>query len=181
VSHVDLWGCQFVTDQLRVDPWHAAGHDLDLAEIVAGMLTTRTTRALPEAWRVDFSVERASAWIAERDAESPTLLATEARSGRAVGLVIVHGEPLGDSTVDLRIGYLIAEDSWGTGLATELVAGLVEWARTQSLVRTLTGGVDVTNQASARVLTKNGFERISGGEDDATYQLRLEHVSDEHR
>ena len=170
-----------MTDRLRVDPWHTAGHELDLAEIVAGMLTTRTTTALPEAWRGGFSVDRASDWISERDAESPTLLATEAASGRAVGLVIIYGEPLDQSTMDVRIGYLIAENAWGKGLATELVAGLVGWARTQPSVRTLTGGVDAANEASARVLTKNSFERIGDNEHgDVTYRLSIEHGNDSH-
>jgi RimJ/RimL family protein N-acetyltransferase len=177
VSHFDLGNCEFVTDRLRVGPWHAAGHQLELPEVIAGMLTARTTRGLPEAWRVDFSVERANVWITERDAESPTLIATQAGSGRPVGLVFLHGEPLDDSTVDVRIGYLIAEEAWGTGLATELVAGLVEWARPQPSIRTLTGGMDATNLASARVLVKNGFGRISDSEQgDATYQLSVEHI-----
>ena len=164
-----------MTDRLRVGPWHAAGHDLDLPEVVAGILTASTTTALPEAWRLDFSVEQAGVWINERDAESPTLLATEAGSGRAVGLVILFGEPTDESSVDVRIGYLIAEDVWGNGLATELVAGLVEWARAQPSVRTLTGGVDATNHASVRVLVKNGFEPINDSEHgDTTYQLRTD-------
>ncbi len=179
MSHADLWSCQFMTDRLRVDPWHAAETEFDLAEVVAGMLTETTTTALPEAWRGGFSVARASDWISERDVESPTLLATEASSSRAVGLIIIYGEPLDQSTMDVRIGYLIAEDAWGKGLATELVAGLAGWARTQPSVRTLTGGVDAANEASARVLTKNSFERIDdGGHGDATYRLSIEHGND---
>ncbi len=178
VRRLRLESCEFVTDRLRVGSWHSAEHhpDVGLGEVVAEMLTERATAALPEAWRGDFSVERASAWIEERDTESPTLLATERASGRPIGLVILHDAARDESAIDVRIGYLIVEAAWGRGLATELVGGLVEWARTQPCVHTLTAGVDPAQQASARVLLKNGFELIVEGEEArATYQLRVEH------
>ncbi len=82
--------------------------------------------------------------------------------------------PLDESTVDVRIGYVIAETSWGRGLATELLSGLVDWMRIEPSIHTLTGGVDLTNHASVRVMENNGFHRISNGESTATYQLDLE-------
>ena len=138
------------------------------------MLTVRTTTALPEPWRGDFSVERAKAWISERDAESPTLLVTEAVTERPVGLVILADVPLGESSVDVRIGYSFAEDVWGQGLATELLAGLIDWARTQPTIHTLTGGVDPNNRASVRVLEKSGFRRVSDDDETAIYQLDVD-------
>ncbi len=136
------------------------------------MLTVCSTVALPESWRGDFSVERARAWIAARDGESSTLLVTEIESKRAIGLVILVDLPLDESAVDVRIGYVIAEGMWGRGLATELLSGLIDWARAQPSIHTLTGGVDLTNRASVRVLEKTGFQRISNGDGGmATYQL----------
>lgn len=153
--------CEFRTERLSVAPWHAAARS--------------STMALPEQWQGEFSVKRATAWIEERDDESHTLLVTEPKSGRPVGLVIIADVPLHESAVDLRIGYLLAEQFWGQGLATELVAGLANWARAEPSVETITGGVDATNPSSIRVLIKNGFEKIA---DDARgtliYQLRIE-------
>ncbi len=63
--------------------------------------------------------------------------------------------------VDVRIGYVIAEASWGRGFATELLSGLIDWMRTEPSVRTLTGGVDLTNHASVRVMENSGFRQIS--------------------
>lgn len=174
MNPANLHQCQFETDRLRVEPWHRSElpEGMRLADVVAQILTERSTRALPDEWHGDFTVVRAQAWIDERDAESPTLLATEGASGRPVGLVILYAVPRDDATVDLRIGYLFSEDSWGRGLATELVSGLVGWSRMQPSLHTLTGGVDATNEASARVLVKNGFSRISADADDeAVYQL----------
>jgi RimJ/RimL family protein N-acetyltransferase/ubiquinone/menaquinone biosynthesis C-methylase UbiE len=168
---------EFATERLDVGPWHAAAHRVgrSLADVVAEILNARTTVALPESWRGDFSIDRANVWIGERDRESPTLLAVETAMERPVGLVVLAEDPIGESAVDLRIGYVIAEDAWGRGLATELVAGLIDWARTRPSVHTLTGGVDPANQASVRVLEKSGFERVSDpGDGTATYQLDLQ-------
>lgn len=168
----------FETARLGVAPWHVAAsrRDLDLVEVVAEMLTARTTAALPETWKGEFTLSRAAAWIEERDQESPTLLVTDTRSDRPVGLVILADIPLDAQSVDVRIGYLFREDAWGQGLATELVAGLAAWARTQPSVNTLTGGVDIANPASARVLIKNGFEPVlDSDQGETTYQLKVEH------
>lgn len=164
----------FDTARLRVGTWHdvAERGGFDLVEAVADLLTEATTQGLPEAWRGDFTNERAAAWVAERDGESPTLLAVDSESGRSVGLVIVHAEPLEESLFDLRIGYVVGESFWTMGLATELVGGLVAWARRHDSVRTLTGGVAATNRASARVLVKNGFVKTEGPENEGDlYQL----------
>jgi ribosomal-protein-alanine N-acetyltransferase len=168
--------CEFVTERLRVGPWRATADQagLDLARVVTELLTEHTTIALPDSWRGDFSIERARAWITERDAESPTLLAVEVASGRPVGLVILAEVPGDGSTVDVRIGYIIAEELWGLGFAKELLSGLIDWAQAQALIRTLTGGVDTKNQASVRVLESRGFHRISDDEGGAaTYELNV--------
>jgi ribosomal-protein-alanine N-acetyltransferase len=173
--------CEFETGRLRAGPWHsiAYGAGVDLVECVAEMLTESTTVLLPETWHGDFSVDRAVDWIDERDRESPTLLVVDRESGQVVGLVILFESAIDEPSVDVRIGYLFAEAVWGQGLATELVAGLVGWARAHPPIRTLTAGVAVTNPASARVLVTNGFERIVAGEEetDAIYQLLIERES----
>jgi len=176
MHHIRPENCEFATERLRVGSWHSVDRqgDVDLDAVVAELLTERSTKALPDAWRGDFSVERANAWIKERDEESPTLLGIERTSGRAVALVMVHEIALDDSAFDVRIGYVIAEAVWSRGLATELVRGLVDWARAQPSIRTLTGGVDASNQASVRVLVRNGFELIDSAGSEAIYQLRVD-------
>ena len=168
---LDEWA--FVTGRLQVGPWRAVAQraGLDLAGVIAELLTDRTTVALPEPWQGNYTVERARAWIEDRDAESPTLLVMEVASASPVGLVVLSELPIDESMVDVRIGYVIAETSWGRGLATELLSGLVDWMRIEPSVHTLTGGVDLTNHASVRVMENNGFHRISNDESTATYQL----------
>ena len=165
----------FTTDRLRVEPWHdrATGAGLTLVEVVAGLLTEQTTAALPARWRGAFDTERAADWIAERDAESPTLLATERSTDHPVALAIVAGVPDGRRGLDLRIGYIVSESAWGRGFAGELLDGLVGWARTHGGIDTVTGGAERANAASIRVLEKCGFSVIDDDGVNATYRLDL--------
>ena len=177
VHQASIPRCELETARCRVGPWHALADRAGLAldEVVAAMLTPATTEALPEAWSGDYSDDRARAWIAERDRESPTLLVIDRATSRPWGLVILYGLPVDGDRLDLRIGYLLAESAWGQGLATELVTGLVHWARGQPSIQTMTGGVAVTNPASARVLVKNGFSRIElTDEGEAIFRLRVD-------
>lgn len=160
----------FSTPRLVVDEWHrmAEVHGIDLVEVVSGVLTERTTAALPPSWQGDFDAARATAWIQERDAESPTLLAIERDSDGPAGLVVLFLD-----ASDVRLGYVLAEGAWGRGLATELVAGVVAWARGRADIVTITGGVDAGNTASANVLTKTGFAMIEARGSELIYQLQL--------
>lgn len=168
----------FETPRLAVGPWHDVARTLhvSLVEIVTAILTTESTSALPHEWRGEFSPERARRWIAERDDESPTLLAVDRDDGRAIGFLIAFEIELDRSASELRIGYVIAEESAGRGFATELVGGLVNWAAGQADVRLLTAGVEATHEPSIRVLVKNGFEPIvddSRADAELIYERRL--------
>ena len=152
--------CVFETDRLQIREWHSvswpAHWEDELVGIVAGILTEPVTWTLPVSWHGAFTQERASDWIGERDREGATLLVVEKATVNPVGLVILFETPSGDG-IEMRLGYLLAEASWGLGIATELVDGLVRWCRVQPTIRSLAGGVAPNNAASKRVLEKNGF------------------------
>lgn len=178
--------CRLSTGRLVAAEWHALAdhHGLDLVDVITEVLTTTTTRALPPSWSGDYDRTRATAWIEERDTESPTLLVVEVDTARAVGLVILHGSgaDAGPGPVEVRLGYVLAEAAWGRGLATELVAALVDWARSTPGITSLSGGVAAGNEASARVLLRNGFEPAevtAGGE--RNFRLEVPNASPEGR
>ncbi len=143
-------------------------HELDLEGFVASALTPVTTETLPPEWQGDFDHDRARRWIKDRDAESAMLLTVERSSADPVGLMILFEMPHeGSPEIELRIGYIIIEQAWGKGLASELVEGVVEWARGQAGISSISGGVAEDNPASSRALVKNGFRPApdsSGGE-----------------
>jgi RimJ/RimL family protein N-acetyltransferase len=66
------------------------------------------------------------------------------------------GEP--GEPVQIHLGYMLAEESWGKGIATELVSGVVQHLPTGRQI-TVMGGVGNDNLGSAKVLEKAGFRR----------------------
>ena len=163
-----LDGCAFDTERLSVGGWHSIAFEgserAELADVVAGMLTPAVTRSLPGPWSGGYTVDRARGWIRERDDEGAALLVLDRSSRHPVGLVLLFEEHVAEGQargpVDVRLGYLFAEDSWGKGFASELVAGFVGWCRDHE-VASIAGGVADDNLASARVLTKNGFQQVT--------------------
>jgi ribosomal-protein-alanine N-acetyltransferase len=58
------------------------------------------------------------------------------------------------------IGYFVAREHNGRGVATRAVGLVVEWAFEEAGLHRLEAGTLVDNHASQRVLERNGFERI---------------------
>ena len=96
-----------------------------------------------------------------------------------VGLAILLEAQVAEDNWDreVRLGYLLSEDVWGQGIASELVSGFVEWCRKQTSISTIVAGVALDNPASKRVLEKNGFQLAQSehevARDELTYKLRL--------
>lgn len=173
---IDPDGFTFETERLRCSPWidEARRLGIDLASTVADLLTPATTVGLPPTWHGEFTDERARAWIEEREADSTTLLVTDKASREPIGLLILAAVPAdgtlpADDATDLRIGYLINETWWGRGIATELVAELVDRARSDPDIVSVTGGVDPSNGASIRVLEHSGFHLVGHDNGSMTY------------
>ena len=161
--------------------WHSLTTDdwavQDLAEVVAQILTDRVTRSLPTGWQGAYTLDRASKWIEERDAEGTALLVVGRATGTPMGLMILFEPATADNAaVEVRLGYLLAEDAWGGGLASELVSGFVDWCRRHE-VGSVVGGVERDNAASRRVLEKNGFvydpNEHCGGCEEGLFRLEL--------
>ena len=163
--------------------WHSLSpsdwQSRELEQLVTAMLTEPVTRSLPLSWQGSYTAERARRWIEERDEEGVTLLVIDRLTRRPVGLMILletQSEQDNGGT-EVRLGYLISEDIWGQGIASELVSGLVGWCRKQTSISSITGGVALDNPASRRVLQKNGFQLVQSedetAQDEQIYRLRL--------
>jgi len=62
-----------------------------------------------------------------------------------------------------EIGYSLLPDYRGAGLASEMVAGIVEWAFRHPAVSSIEAETTPDNLASIRVLERNGFEPVGEG------------------
>jgi len=59
---------------------------------------------------------------------------------------------------EIRLGYLLSEQTWGQGFGSEIIAGLVAWAKNNKDISSIAGGVEADNIGSIRVLEKSGFK-----------------------
>jgi RimJ/RimL family protein N-acetyltransferase len=118
---------------LRLDP------DVEVAppvvlEMLAGLASTIAERFEPSAWMLTDGDE-------------------------IVGLMSVTRLP---AKGEIHIGYGVAPQRQGRGLATRAVAGLVAWARADARVGWVSADTGVDNIGSQRVLEHNGFAKVGG-------------------
>ena len=169
--------CTFETKRLFGRQWSpqlTTNNQRDeLAVAVAAMLTEPVTRPLPATWQGPYTKERAQQWLDERASEGILSLVVERSTNRLVGLVITTDA----QERELRLGYIVAEDMWGRGIASEIVDGFVGWCRGEDAISSIAAGVGNDNPASKRVLEKNGFVLVENEgdavEDQCFYRLTI--------
>jgi [ribosomal protein S5]-alanine N-acetyltransferase len=96
--------------------------------------------------------------------------AIDKREQRMIGDLCFVGEP--NTAGEVEIGYGTYPEFQGRGYMTEMVSGMVEWARTQPGVEAIIASTEKSNAASYKVLLKNGF--IKCGETETMLHWRLE-------
>ena len=86
-----------------------------------------------------------------------------------IGDLCMIGEP--NAAGEIEIGYGTYEEFQGKGLMTEMVGGIIGWAKTQPLVKSITASTDKTNTASFKVLQNNNF--VKTGETETLFYWKL--------
>ncbi|HSF89093.1 MAG TPA: GNAT family N-acetyltransferase [Saprospiraceae bacterium] len=79
-----------------------------------------------------------------------------------IGDLCFVGEP--NEAGEVEIGYGTYEEFQGQGYMTEMVSGMIAWAKAQPDIRAIIASTDASNVASYRVLEKNHF--MQTGSDD---------------
>ncbi len=153
---------EFKTERLLVRSWQNYASTISdenaFAERIISILTPEVTKALPERWQGIDTIEKANEWIKARNEDSEVFTIQYAPENLVVGFLFLNGEYSSDpNLIDLRLGYLFSEEVWGKGLGSELIKGLVEWCEKAGNISSISGGVEISNKASIRVLEKNGF------------------------
>ncbi len=57
----------------------------------------------------------------------------------------------------LELGYMLIQEYWGKGLATEVCRALIEFSKTQDSIKEIIAKTNFDNDSSIRVLEKLGF------------------------
>ncbi|MCA9873362.1 MAG: GNAT family N-acetyltransferase [Anaerolineales bacterium] len=141
----------------------------DLGRALAPLLTAEVTRRLPAELAFDPQDGDIDAWIARADGIARIHTITRTDTGALAGLLLLSSADDCDGR-DLMIGYFLGRAHWGAGLASDMLAGLVE-RLDRGPRRRLLAGTDGDNLASQRVLEKAGFERdrSPGRQDRVTF------------
>ena len=89
---------------------------------------------------------------------------------KMIGDLCIVGEP--NEEGEIEIGYGTYDEFQNKGYMTEIVGGIIAWAKTQPAVKSIIASTEKTNTASFKVLEKNMFTKI--GETDKLFNWSLE-------
>jgi len=151
----------FTTKRLNVIEIDASSsmdeyHQLTIA--LPTILTPAVVANLPGYFQGIDSIAAAEKWLANMLNEC-RLLMLQSEHQEVVGLLFIYTE-----NHDAHIGYLLAEQYWGQGLAFELLQGFINLADTQPHWHKLIAGVDESNTPSIKLLKKLAFEEQASKE-----------------
>lgn len=90
---------------------------------------------------------------------------------KMVGDICIVGEPNADG--EIEIGYGTYDEFRKRGFMTEAVRGMIEWAKTQSKVKSIFASTEKDNIASLSVLRKNNFVKVGETETLLNWRLKL--------
>lgn len=139
-----------------------------LVNALPTILTPAVVANLPGYFQGIDSIAAAEKWLANMLNEC-RLLMLQSQQQEVVGLLFIYTEKH-----DAHIGYLLAEQYWGQGLAFELLQGFINLAGTQSHWHKLIAGVDESNTPSIKLLKKLAFEKQASKENGMLfYELNL--------
>lgn len=113
------------------------------------------------------SIAQSQAFLAQcltESTETPRMTWTFAisRAGKVIGSIALMREKsdLVRREGDAEIGYVLRQDSWGRGFATEAAGAVMRWAHQEQGITRLVATCRPENSASVRVLEKLGLNRI---------------------
>lgn len=162
----------FETQRLKVDEVSrelALNQRSTLLENIPDILTPPVVKNLPPYFHGITSSELAVIWLDRMLLES-RLLRIKSQKNELIGFLFAYVE----NESEAHIGYLLREEYWGQGLASELLQCFIkEVVRVESWSK-LIGGVEVSNVASANLLKKLGFVEQAGNETSVIfYEYRI--------
>jgi RimJ/RimL family protein N-acetyltransferase len=95
---------------------------------------------------------------------------------KMVGDLCIVGEP--NAIGEIEIGYGTYDEFQNKGFMTEVVSGIIEWTKTQPMVKSIIASTDKINIASFRVLKKNNFIKIGETETLFNWKLKMNNETD---
>lgn len=106
-------------------------------------------------------------WLIQEPADGPE----ERRGPTLIGYLGFKGPPTRGGNIEVL--YAVVPSARHKGLVTEALRELLRWAFDRPPVRCVVATVDPGNEASLRVLAKQGFTRVEAESDEEQLVLRL--------
>lgn len=127
------------------------------AERLAAIADDRDVwRMLRDRFPSPYTLADADAFIARVAAEEPIRNVAIAVDDVVMGAIgVTPGEDI--NRISGEIGYWLAAEARGKGIATDAVLGFIDWLWETTGLQHLHASVFTTNRESARVLEKSGF------------------------
>ncbi|AEF56309.1 GNAT family N-acetyltransferase [Marinomonas posidonica] len=156
----------------RLDIFRFPAETPELLSAIIDVLSGDATEYLPEEWANIDSQSKADTWLKQRLSEGDLFLVSKKACNTFVGLLLIYGFEQGKKDQDVRIGYVISDEFWGKGFASELIKALISKLSKIEGVSSVIGGVVPSNIGSVKVLTKNGFHFLESLNGTAFYQRK---------
>lgn len=115
------------------------------------------------------SMNDAQCWLKEMRSSSRLFIVKDSDNNTIIGYIFVSKE----NETDAHIGYLLEEQSWGKGYATEILKGLIDFLNQENRIKRLIAGVDSNNIVSCKLLIKLGFVIDSTNDGTIFYKYNL--------
>lgn len=153
---MDLTTPTLTTPRLRLRPFTQADHD-DLFALHRSARVMRYWDAAP--WNDATQAERflARCRALEEEGSGARVVLERREDGTFLGWCgLQRWDPENRSA---NLGYVLAEQAWGQGYATEAAGAVLGWAFEEMNLNRVEAQADTRNDRSARVLEKLGFVR----------------------
>ncbi|RRS07898.1 N-acetyltransferase [Pseudoalteromonas sp. J010] len=145
----------FQTMRLEVNEIDNSASTAQIQQLIAKIpyiLTADVVTHLPAYFHHIDSASKAEQWLTRMCSES-RLLQITLKDKETIGFLFTNTE----NEINTHIGYVIAQQHWGKGYASELLQGFIHTANTIGSWHKLIAGVDKSNFASVHLLKKQGF------------------------
>ncbi|ALO41639.1 GNAT family N-acetyltransferase [Pseudoalteromonas phenolica] len=128
------------------------------------ILTEAVVASLPPYFHGVSNASEAKSWLSKMRSESRLFLIKD-KGGACLGFVFVSHT----DKAEKHIGYLLGQEYWGKGFASELLIAFIKRAEKIESWQSLVGGVDKSNHASANLLLKLGFKPQEGEHENVDF------------
>ncbi|WDE01637.1 GNAT family N-acetyltransferase [Thalassomonas actiniarum] len=145
---------------------------LILADAMTTLLTPKVAEPLPIRFHGINNRPKALLWLQQTLAESELLVVQLKPARQIIAVILLHSAAEGRAAIN--IGYLLAEQYWGKGYATEMLTSLIRYYKHSKNISCLNAGVAADNRASISLLEKCGFCQVKNHDNKTLfYHLKL--------